>query len=103
MKGLGYELFESPLLYNGESYELDFEDIEKKFKEGVSIYILCSPHNPVGRVWKEEELKRLSSLCKQYGVLIISDEIHYDIVYPGHRHLSILNVDEDAVMITAPK
>ena len=102
VKGLGYELFESPLLYNGESYELDFEDIEKKFKEGVSIYILCSPHNPVGRVWKEEELKRLSSLCKQYGVLIISDEIHYDIVYPGYRHLSILNVDEDAVMITAP-
>ena len=102
VKGLGYELAKAPLLYNGEAYELDFEKIEAEFKEGVKIYILCSPHNPVGRVWKEEELKRLASLCRQYGVLIISDEIHYDIVYPGHRHTPILNVEEDAVLITAP-
>lgn len=102
VKGLGYELAESPLLYQNGRYELDFEDIEEKFREGVKYYILCSPHNPVGRVWSGEELKRLTALCREYGVLIISDEIHYDIVYPGHRHTSILQVDEDAIMITAP-
>lgn len=99
---LGYELVQSPLVLTGQRYELNFADMEQKFKEGVKAYILCSPHNPVGRVWEEEELKKISVLCRRYGVLLISDEIHYDIVYSGHKHIPALCVDTDTVMITAP-
>lgn len=62
-------------------YEMDFEDMEEKFKEGVKLFILCSPHNPVGRVWTMEELTRLNDLCSRYHVLVFSDEIHSDLVF----------------------
>lgn len=64
-------------------YEMDFEDMEEKFKEGVKLFILCSPHNPVGRVWTMEELTRLNDLCSRYHVLVFSDEIHSDLVFRG--------------------
>ena len=68
------KIVRNPLILNDNRYVIDFEDLERKAQDAANkMLILCSPHNPVGRVWKEEELKRLSSLCKQYGVLIISD------------------------------
>lgn len=102
VRGMERTLAESPLRLRGGRYELDLEDMERKFASGVKLYILCSPHNPVGRVWEKVELEELTKLCRKYQVILVSDEIHYDIVYPGHRHIPILNVNPDAVMVTAP-
>src|SRR5699024_3027718 len=69
------EVVESELLFDGSSYQMDFVDLEEKFKQGAKAFMLCSPHNPVGRVWTKEELKQLADLCIKYDVLIFSDEI----------------------------
>lgn len=76
-------------------YEIDFEGLEKKIVDNqVKLFLLCSPHNPVGRVWKREELQRVVDICLEHDVLLVSDEIHEDFVYPGHKHISLFNVDE---------
>lgn len=76
-------------------YEIDFEDFEKKIAENhIKLFLLCSPHNPVGRVWTEKELKRMTDICLKYQVIVISDEIHADFVYDGYKHTPLLNVDE---------
>lgn len=82
------KLVVSELKYEGGSYTIDFADFEKKIIEnGVKAFILCSPHNPVGRVWKREELERLGDICLKHGVFVIADEIHADFTFGGHRHL----------------
>ncbi|MDR2515212.1 MAG: pyridoxal phosphate-dependent aminotransferase [Christensenellaceae bacterium] len=84
----GRKLVVNQLAFDGERYSIDFDDFEGKIAaEGVKLFILCNPHNPVGRVWREEELLRLGEICKQHGVLVVADEIHQDFVYEGHRHL----------------
>lgn len=83
----------SPLKKSSEKYEIDFEDFEEKCKES-KIFIFCSPHNPVGRVWNKEEIHNIISICKKYNVFIISDEIHMDIVYEK-KHIPILSVYKD--------
>lgn len=93
-------------LVNGH-YEMDFEDMEKKFKsDNVKLLILCSPHNPVGRVWEKWELQKLGELCLRYQVTVVSDEIHADFVYPGNKHTVFTAVDERlkdiSVICTAP-
>ena len=76
------------LFYNGSEYTIDFEDFEKKIiQHNVKMFILCSPHNPVGRIWTRDELTRLGDICVKRGVLVISDEIHADFVYPGREQL----------------
>lgn len=81
------ELVVNKLLYRDGKYTVDFADFEKKvIEKQVKLFILCSPHNPVGRVWTKEELVRLGDICLKHGVLVVSDEIHADFVYPGHRH-----------------
>lgn len=81
------QLVNNPLRLLDGHYEIDFEDFEKKIVEhSVKLFILCNPHNPVGRVWKEWELRKIGELCKKYQVFVISDEIHCDFVLPGHRH-----------------
>lgn len=83
----GRTLVNSPLKLADGRYEMDFEDMERKIKEHqVKLYILCSPHNPVGRVWTEDELRRAGDLCRKYGVTVISDEIHCDFVWSDHPH-----------------
>src|SRR5699024_6823644 len=74
----------------------DFADFEEKLKQGVKAFILCSPHNPVGRVWTKEELTKIADLCEQYDVLIFADEIHADLVFDNHRHIPIASISEDA-------
>lgn len=82
-------------------YEIDFEDFEKKIVEyRVKLFFLCSPHNPVGRVWKEWELKRIGDICLKHGVIVVSDEIHSDFVYPGHRHQVFANLGPEYADIT---
>lgn len=79
---------------NGE-YKMDFVDLEKQFSHGVKMMILCSPHNPVGRVWNKGELTKLSELCCKYKVLLVSDEIHADLVYKPNQHFPIPTISED--------
>jgi len=90
------QLVLNPLLRRGNRYEMDLDDLEHHFKEGARALLLCSPHNPVGRVWTREELSALVSLCKQYDVTIISDEIHSDIIMPGKRFTPLLSLGTDA-------
>lgn len=82
-------------------YEIDFEDFEKKIVEyRVKLFLLCSPHNPVGRVWKTWELKRIGDICLKHGVIVVSDEIHSDFVYPGHKHQVFANLGAEYADIT---
>lgn len=99
---LNREVVRVPLAKRGGKFEYDFESLEAAFREGVSVYILCNPHNPGGYVWDKESLVRILQLAKQYDVLIISDEIHCDLVLPPFTHtaLQILNEDIDAQIIT---
>lgn len=77
-------------------YEIDFEDFERKVKENnVKLFILCSPHNPVGRVWKKWELEKLGDICVENNVTVVSDEIHSDFVYPGNKHTAFANIKEE--------
>lgn len=75
-------------------YEMDYEGLEELARDPKNrMMILCSPHNPVGRVWTEEELRKLAEICLKYDVMIVTDEIHSDIVYKGHRHIPLLSLD----------
>ena len=87
-------IVENPLKVIDGKYRTDFDDLEKKFKaEKIKTMILCNPHNPVGRVWNKEELQKLVDISNQYGVTIISDEIHSDIVYKPAKFNSIVSLD----------
>jgi cystathionine beta-lyase len=75
------------LVYNDGKYTIDLADFEDKvIRNQVKLFILCSPHNPVGRVWTRDELAAMGDICVKYGVKVVSDEIHADFVYPGNRH-----------------
>lgn len=78
----------NPLVYDGGKYTIDFEDFESKVSNPkCKLFLLCNPHNPVGRAWNEEELKRLTDICIKHNVLIFSDEIHSDLIYKGYIHI----------------
>ena len=78
----------NPLVLQAGRYEMDFEDLERKAADPATrLMLLCNPHNPVGRVWREEELRRLGEICLQHGVLVVSDEIHGDLAFDGPRHM----------------
>ena len=101
------KLVSSPLKQNQGHYEMDFEDFENKIiKEQVKLFILCSPHNPVGRVWEEWELRKVGDICKKHGVLVISDEIHNDFVWEDHRHTVFVSLSPEyedmTITCTAP-
>mgnify|MGYP002626302185 CR=1 FL=1 len=90
------KLINSPLIYEGGRYRMDYDDIEKRIKEDhVKMILLCNPHNPVGRVWKKEELETLGDIALKYGVVVFSDEIHCDIVYPGIKHIPFATVKQE--------
>lgn len=96
----------STLINEDGRYEIDFADFEAKIiNENVKVFLHCSPQNPVGRVWSEDELTKLFEICYQNGVKIISDEIHQDFIQPGKRFISALNLDkkyhEILVVLTA--
>lgn len=84
-----------------KSWEIDFEDFEEKIKsENIKWFILCNPHNPVGRVWSREELKTMSDICVKYGVRIISDEIWRDLVFKNNKFTSISSLSEEVKQLT---
>ena len=99
-------LITSDLINDHGTYSIDFEDFEQKIIDNhVKLFIFCSPHNPVGRVWKKEELDKLVAICKKHHVFIISDEIHHDLLAPGQKHIpiaSIADYDDSLITVTAP-
>lgn len=100
-------LVENKLIYNNGRYEIDFEDFEAKIKErNVKLFILCSPHNPIGRVWTKTELQKIGEICKKYGVIVVSDEIHCDFAFPEHPHTVFAaacpDLEERSIICTAP-
>lgn len=98
-------LVESPLMRLEDHYELDYEDFERKIKEqNVKLFIFCTPHNPVGRVWKRDEIVKVLDICKKYGVYVIADEIHQDIIMDGYQKVTAAatgNYVEIMVTLTA--
>ncbi len=103
----GRKLVNNELVLRDGHYEIDFEDFERKIvQKKVKLFVLCSPHNPVGRVWTQDELRRLGEICLRYGVKVVSDEIHSDFVYEDRKHYVFPTVDpalnEICVVCTAP-
>lgn len=96
----GRTVVNSTLVLKDGRYEIDFEDFENKLKEGVKLFLLCNPHNPGGRVWTKEELIKIGDLCFQYGCLILSDEIHSDLVYSPNKHIPLASLKEEYANIT---
>jgi len=89
-----------PLKNTDRGYKIDFDEFEGKIREDTRIFILCNPHNPVGRVYRKEELERLGEICLAHNIIICSDEIHCDLVYSGHTHLPIASLSEELAMST---
>ena len=100
-------VYEKRVTEGKSQYSIDYEDFERKIvQEHIKLFILCNPHNPVGRVWTREELQQLGEICLRHHVIVVSDEIHNDFVYPGFEHTVFANVDprftEFTVTCTAP-
>ncbi len=93
------QLLVNQLIEKDNKYYIDFEDFENKVSKS-KIFILCSPHNPVSRVWTREELVRMANICKKYNVLIISDEIHSDIVFKPNKHIPLMSLSDEIKDIT---
>ena len=90
------KLISSDLVLSDDGkYHIDFDDFEKKITENdVKLFLLCSPHNPVGRVWTVEELKKIAQICIKHQVIVVSDEIHADFTFEGYSHTPLVNADE---------
>jgi len=96
---------DNTLVYDNGSYSMSITDFEQKIIENkCRMFILCNPHNPVGRVWARDELSEMGRICRKHGVIVVSDEIHCDIIFDGHRHLVFSDVcpDVGSVICTAP-
>ncbi len=96
----GRQVVYNPLKISGSRYEMDLEDLAEKLKTPTRMLLLCSPHNPVGRVWEQEELIALIDLCRSHDVMIVSDEIHFDLVFEGYRHTPTAMLDAEAARNT---
>ncbi|YCA43312.1 pyridoxal phosphate-dependent aminotransferase [Bacillus sp. JZ8] len=94
------KLVENPLILENGQYKMDFADLEEKFAQGAKMMILCSPHNPAGRVWTKQELQKVADLCVQYNVILLSDEIHSDLVYKPNKHIPIASLSEETANLT---
>ena len=95
------------LVLTDNKYHIDFDDFEKKIVENkIKLFVLCNPHNPVGRVWTKDELIKLIDICIKHDVIIFSDEIHADFTYEGYTHIPLINADErikdHCIIATAP-
>ncbi len=94
------ELLESPLKEVNGYFCMDYEDIEEKAQQGANYIILCSPHNPIGRVWAKGELEKLGEICVKYGIKVIADEIHSDLILWGNKHTPFSSISEEIRKLT---
>ena len=91
----GCTVEESPLIYENQTYRMDFNDLERRAADPrVKVMLLCNPHNPAGRVWTRDELARLGDICLRHGVTVVADEIHCELVMPGHAYTPYASVSE---------
>ena len=103
IKNNGCEVLESPLKAVGDTFEVDFDDFESKCAdEKTTLFLLCNPHNPSGRVWTKEELQRMYDICKRHGVKVVSDEIHCELIMPGHEFVPFGTITDDGVVMNSP-
>ena len=103
----GAQIANNPLVLRNGRYEIDFEGFERQARDPrTTLFILCSPHNPVGRVWSREDLERLGDICARNGVRVFADELHCDILMPGCKHHPFGNVDavcrDNSMTVIAP-
>lgn len=92
----GCGIVSSPLMPVGNTYVMDYDDLERKLSDPqVKVMLLCNPHNPVGRVWKREEFVCLGDMCIRHGVTVVSDEIHCELVFPGYRYMPFASISEE--------
>lgn len=91
----GRKLVYNQLLKENGCYSINFDHLEESFRKGAKMFFLCNPHNPVGRVWTRQELERLAELCVRHQVLVVSDEIHSDLVLGGHKHIPLASLGKE--------
>ncbi|NLL91836.1 MAG: pyridoxal phosphate-dependent aminotransferase [Ruminococcaceae bacterium] len=97
----GCDIVKNSLICSDSGYEIDFDDLEEKAAvEKNKVLIFCSPHNPVGRVWTREEIEKVAEICLRNNVLVISDEIHFDLVMPGYKHIVMSDLSKEVAMNT---
>jgi len=99
IKKTGRQLLVNELVYSDGRYSIDFQDFEEKIKQ-AKMFILCNPHNPVGRVWSRDELTRMGEICLRHNVTVIADEIHQDFIFPNHKHIVFTTLNQDFANIT---
>jgi cysteine-S-conjugate beta-lyase len=102
----GRKIVSNPLKFEDGQYRMDYDDLEDRIDSDTKLMIISSPHNPVGRVWAKEELIRLGEICLKHNILIVSDEIHFDLIYKGHEHTPFAAISEEfaqnSIICTAP-
>ena len=99
----GCEVLESPLKAVEDTFEVDWRDFEAKCAdEKTTLFLLCNPHNPSGRVWTREELQRMYDICHQHGVKVVSDEIHCELIMPGYQFVPLGTITDDCVVMNSP-
>ncbi len=103
----GCHVVNNPLKLSNKKYFMDYDDLERKVDDSrVKLIILCSPHNPVGRVWQKEELIILGEICLEHNIIVVSDEIHADILFKGYRHIPFASISpafaHHSITCTAP-
>lgn len=92
----GFGLVENNLIYRAGNYQIDFDDLELKASNpDTKILLLCNPHNPVGKVWNRNELEKIAEICSKYQIMVVSDEIHADLVFEGHQHIPFISIAEN--------
>ncbi len=91
----GRQLVENRLTFDGHRYLMDLDELKSRLNSRVKMLLLCSPHNPVGRVWSSEELEALGKICLEREIVLVSDEIHSDLILPGHKHKVFADVNSE--------
>lgn len=96
----GRKLVTNPLLYKDGRYTMDFDHLLSVAGKDVKMFILCNPHNPTGNVWEKEDLLKLAEICIERNIILLSDEIHCDLIFPGNRHIPVASLSPEAAGIT---
>ena len=107
IRNQGCEILETRLLREGDHFKMDFDDFERKCAdEKTTVFLLCNPQNPTGRVWTREELERMNEICLRHHVVVVSDEIHNELVMPGYSYTPFASVSEacldNSITLTSP-
>ncbi|WP_353095481.1 MalY/PatB family protein [Tissierella praeacuta] len=106
IKNNGCQIIKNPLIYTGDTYVMDYEDLERKISSRTKLLFLCNPHNPIGRVWTKDELIRLGEICIKNHIIIVSDDIHFDLIYKDYNHTVMAKtspeISENCIICTSP-